>query len=241
MDTRASNLTYAEPLDLQILMNESVVQGTGVWLQMGVQILANGSQTTPQPVQWFDNITIHDSGAQSAYFYVSGNESTPIGTYYDTEFVFGGEGNLEATQFNQMNTTLGLFYRNESSGQLTAFPSYYSFGGDTGESADNLQVTYSGNGTVQVTVGTPNYVYLNAASAGGTTTGISSTSTLQESTSATQGSTAITSQISVTSADTGSAATIVNVDYLLVPLIAVLFVVVGSFVRNRRKKEQSTV
>ena len=118
---QSSNLTYVEPLDLRVLMNESVVQGTGVLLQMGVQVLANGSQSTPQPVDWFDNITIHDAGASSAYFYVAGNDSTPIGSYYDTEFVYGGEGNLEATQFTQMNSTLGLFYLNESSGKALGF------------------------------------------------------------------------------------------------------------------------
>lgn len=231
---QSANVTYSYPFDLKILMNESVVQGTGVLLQMGAQLIANGSQSNPQPVQWFDNITIHDPGVQSAYFYVSGNDSTPIGTFYDTEFVFGGEGNLEATQFNQMNSTLGLYYLNASSGQLATFPSYYSFGGDTGEAADNLHVAYSSNGTVQVTVGTPDYVYLNAAPASTTTASSNST---QGATTSQQSTTAATTsaQTSITSSDTGSATAIENVDYLLVAGIVILFALVGSIVRPKKK------
>ncbi|HYB07932.1 MAG TPA: hypothetical protein VEB87_07280, partial [Nitrososphaerales archaeon] len=39
-----------------------------------------------------------------------------------------------------------------------------SFGQDTAESTDNLRMSYLGNGEVQVSVGTPNYDYLGAAS-----------------------------------------------------------------------------
>src|SRR5579872_7324605 len=191
-------------------MNESVVQGTGVLLQVGAQIVANGSQTTPQPVNWYDNITIHDPGVSSAYFYTAGNDSTPIGSYYDTEFVFGGEGNLEATQFTQMNSTLGLYYLNETSGQLTDFPSYYSFGGDTGEAAYNLHVALAGNGVAQITPGTPDYVYLSAAPVNTTTS--QSTSTQAESTTNSSSGT----QASTASSNAGSSA-IFNLDYLIAP------------------------
>ena len=72
-----NNYTYVEPFDIRLLMNESILSG-GVLLQMGTQVLRNGSQTFAQPIFWFDNITINDPGVQSAYFYVSGNDSTPI-------------------------------------------------------------------------------------------------------------------------------------------------------------------
>ena len=157
-----NNYTYVEPFDIRLLMNESIVS-EGVLLQMGSQVLRNGSQTIAEPIFWFDNITINDPGVQSAYFYVSGNDSTPIGSFYDAELVFAGEGNLEATNFTQMDSTLGLFYLN-SSNELSAFPTYYSFGGDTGEATYNLHVQYDGNGIAQLSVGTPNYVYLNAVS-----------------------------------------------------------------------------
>jgi thermopsin len=217
---QSSNFTYFEPLSLRVLMNERILPNTRVLLQMGIQVLRNGSLAALEPVKWFDYVTIHDPQAKSAYFYVSGNESTPIGTFYDAELVFGGEGNLEATHFNQMNSTLGLFYRNESSGQLSAFPSYYSFGGDTGEAAYNLHVTYSGDGIAQVTMGNPNYVYLEIARA---TTG-STTETLPQ------------LSTTVTSVDVGSPSAIWNSDYLVVALIVVLVVLVGGFVQEWRKK-----
>ncbi|MDA4112176.1 MAG: thermopsin, partial [Thaumarchaeota archaeon] len=40
---QSSNFTYASPFDLKLVMNESILPKTGVLLQMGVQVLANGS------------------------------------------------------------------------------------------------------------------------------------------------------------------------------------------------------
>ena len=130
---------------------------------MGAQALRNGSEPAT-PMDWFDNVTIRDPTVSSAYFYVSGNDTTPEGTFYDTEFVFGGEGNGKSTNFNQLSASLQLFYDNSNKGVLTYFPSYYSFGQDTAESADNLHVSYSGNGVAQVSPGPVNYVYLGSAS-----------------------------------------------------------------------------
>ena len=130
---------------------------------MGAQELRNGS-IPATPMDWFDNVTIRDPTVSSAYFYVSGNNTTPEGTFYDTEFVFGGENDGEATSFTQMSASMQLFYDNSTDGTLTYFPSYYSFGQDTAESADNLHVSYSGNGVAQVSPGGVNYVYLGRAS-----------------------------------------------------------------------------
>ena len=165
------NYTYSLPLDLDLIINESAELGQGIFLQIGSQILKNGSSSAPSPVNWFDNITINDKNVETASFLVFGNRSTPIGDFYDTELVFGGEGNLESTFFEQLNATIGLSYLNGTS--LVPFPSYYSFGGDTGEAADNLQVSYFGNGIAQITPGTPNYVYL--VSSNSTTINTSST------------------------------------------------------------------
>jgi thermopsin len=155
------NYTYQLPLGLILFMNESTIQGTGVVLQMGVQMFRNGSLPV-SPINWFDNITIHDPLVQSARFFTSGNDSTPTGYFYDTELVFGGEGNGESTFFKSLNASLGLFYLNGT--KFVAFPSLYSFGGDTLEAADNLHVTYSGSGYPQVSTGTPEYRYLGRVS-----------------------------------------------------------------------------
>ena len=94
---------------------------------------------------------------------MNGNATTPIGSFYDSELVFAGEGNLETTSLVDMSTSLGLFFQNQTTGALSSFPSYYSFGGDTGEAVSNLAVSYS-NGIAYVQVGNPNYVYLGNAS-----------------------------------------------------------------------------
>ncbi len=161
------NLTYAFPLAIALMVKASVLPGRSVLVQSGAQVLGNGT-AGQGPVDWFDNVTIHTSGANDVYFLVDGNATTPTGSFYDAELVFGGEANGESTAFTQMGASLGLFYANGTTGPLTPFPSYYSFGLETAESADNVHVAYAGNGFVQVFTGTPNYVYLGTA--GGTIT-----------------------------------------------------------------------
>jgi hypothetical protein len=158
-----SNATYTLPLGLTLLMNATAEPGTGVLVQFGARSTEDlyGAGTG---AVWFDNVTVHDPGATSAYFATDGNYSTPIGTFYDTEFVFGGEGNGETTSFTSLGASLGLYYANGTSPSLSAFPSYFSFGQDTAEAADNLRVSYLGDGGASVSVGTPNYEYLGAAS-----------------------------------------------------------------------------
>ena len=153
---------YNLPFDLALVMNETLLPGTGVAVGFGVQVLQNGTTGASAP-HWFDQVTIHDPRIADSYFYVSGDEQTGTGNYYDAELVFGGEGDGESTSFQAMSATLGLFYGNGSSA-LTAFPSFYSVGGDTLEAADNLHVTFSPGATAQVTVGTPDYQYLGNSS-----------------------------------------------------------------------------
>jgi len=158
-----SNSSYTLPLMMVLMINATAEPGIGVLVQFGSwmtgNILGTGSDT-----DWFDNVTIHDPDATRAYFFTAGNYTTPLDTFYDTELVFGGEAGGEATSFTQLGADLGLFYANGTSNRISAFPSYFSFGSDTAESADNLMVTYLGNGIASVSVGTPNYDYLGAAS-----------------------------------------------------------------------------
>jgi len=147
---------YRLPLDLVMIMNDSVLPGTGVQVSFGVQVLKNGTRGAA-PIYWFDTAVIHDTQAVAASFYVSGAEAPGSGNFYDTELVFGGEGNGESTSFNAMNATLGLFYSNGAA--LVAYPSMYSVGGDTTEGSDNLHVTSHGS-TAVVSVGRPDYSFL---------------------------------------------------------------------------------
>jgi thermopsin len=222
-----SNSSYALPLDLALAINETVVPGQGVVVQMGAQELRNGSEPAT-PMDWFDNATIHDPTAQSAYFYVSGNSTTPEGTFYDTEFVFGGENDGESTSFSQMSASMQLLYDNTTSGVLAYFPSYYSFGQDTAEGADNLHVSYSGNGIVEVSPGAVNYVYLGGAS------GTSSLSQLAVSATSVSASTSQSSSL-------GAAGTTSSVpEYLIGSLVVVALVIVAAVAITRRSGKAPT-
>ncbi|MDG6925413.1 MAG: thermopsin family protease [Nitrososphaerota archaeon] len=225
-----SNATYSLPMSLVLLMNETVVRGEGVIVGLGAQLLNSTGQVS-SPVDWFDKVTIHDPTAQSAYYFVSGNQTAPDGLFYDTELVFGGENNGEATDFTQMNASLGVFYANATSGTLQSFPSLYSFGGDTAEAADNLQVSYTGGGFAHVTTGTPNYVYLGTASgtlglpltiSNSTTTGSSSSSSSsQGTTTTTQTGQTTTSSMTVhsSSSSPSSSSLSLPVSYVVVILL----------------------
>jgi thermopsin len=158
-----SNSSYSLPLGLVLLINATAEPGTGVLVQFGAW-LTGGTLGARTGTDWFDNVTIHDPTATGAYFFTAGNYTTPLGTFYDTELVFGGEGGGEATNFMQLGANLGLFYANSTNDRVNTFPSYFSFGLDTAEAADNVMVRYLGNGTARVSVGTPNYDYLGAAS-----------------------------------------------------------------------------
>jgi thermopsin len=152
-----SNYTYRYSLPQTWILytNETVQQGKGVLINLGVRAL-NGP--TPDKVTWFDAITIHDPGVSSADLIVNGRDYTPagvelpIGTYYDAELVFGGGAGGNAARF-QVNANLALFYLD---GTMKPFPSVYSFGDDTAEAAFNINMQY-GNGVATATTGTPYY------------------------------------------------------------------------------------
>jgi len=182
------NSSYSLPLGMVLLINATAEPGTGTLVQFGAWMTADTLGTGPH-TDWFDNVTIHDPAATGAYFFTGGNYTTPLDTFFDTELVFGGEGGGEATSFTHLGANLGLFYTNGTSGWLTAFPSYFSFGLDTAESADNLMVGYMGNGDAKVSIGTPNYGYLGAASGNFSLAAVESTleSTGSSTTSTTEG------------------------------------------------------
>jgi thermopsin len=152
-----SNYTYSYSLPQAwvLYMNETVVHGTGIVLQMGIRQLGGSD---PGKVTWYDTIKVHDPDASSADFIVNGRQYTPagaeqpIGSYYDAELVFGGGAGGEAAHF-QLSAELALFYVN---GTVRPFPSLYSFGADTAEAAYNIVVS-NGNGVEVAGTGTPYY------------------------------------------------------------------------------------
>jgi len=222
-----SNSSYSLPLGLLLLINATAEPGTGVLVQFGT-LLTGGILGARTGTDWFDNVTIHDPSVTGAYFFTAGNYTTPLGTFYDTELVFGGEGGGEATNFSQLGANLGLFYGNDTSDRMNAFPSYFSFGQDTAEAADNVMVRYLGNGSASVSVGVPNYGYLGAASGNfslasvESTLGIASSPTNKSSTSTTEGTSSTTAVTSSASSTNGG----VPVFSFQAVAVAVLVVVV---------------
>jgi len=195
--------SYRLPFAFVLLMNESVVQGQGVLISMGIVVGQNGTiVANPQPY-WFDRIMIHDPAAAAAGFIVSGYRYTPVGaasllgSYYDAELVFGGGGGGEVTQFQRLSATLGLLYYSPATDNYTAFPSYYSFGADTVEATTDAHVSYLGSGFASVSVGTPDYTYLAENNAEGTQTTTATTPPTAPTSSA-PSTTATTTQTSTT-------------------------------------------
>jgi len=151
--------SYTLPLTLLMYMNESVVSGQGVLLQMGVRQLTGGSNTS---LTWYDHIMIDDPAIASASFVVKGNAYTQagiaslIGLFYDAELIFGGGAGGQAATFPSLSAELALYYQNQT---LKPFPSLYTFGVDTGETAYNIQVS-NGSGYASLQSGIPNYTLL---------------------------------------------------------------------------------
>lgn len=151
--------TYTLPLTVLMYMNETVVSGQGVLIQMGVSQLTGGLNTG---ITWYDHIMIDDPAVASASFVVKGDAYTqagpasPIGLFYDAEFIFGGGGGGQAATFLSLNAELALYYQNQT---LKAFPSLYTFGVDTAEGAYDIQVT-SGSGCALLQAGIPDYKLL---------------------------------------------------------------------------------
>ncbi len=161
-----TKLHYDLPLAFFLVLNEVLVKSQGVWINMGVKVLQNGTQiVTNSTTTWFDKIFIEDPNAASASYMIRGDSYTPagarlrIGQFYDAELVFGGGGNGALAHFDSLSADLSLYYFDNRTVAFETFPSVYSFGADTAEATDNLHATFSGS-YVSLTTGTPNYDFL---------------------------------------------------------------------------------
>lgn len=159
-DLRNASLnTYTLPLDLLLIINETVIPGNGVLVQFGYA--QNNATSDIHPI-WFDNVELLDPNVNSAGIYLSGNQYTPSGglfqngLFYDSELVFVGGGSLAIANFTNVSARLGLYYYNLTSGRLVPYPSTYTFGSETGETSQNIRVNNDGN-YAALSIGNPKY------------------------------------------------------------------------------------
>lgn len=137
-----NDIPYTLPLSLKLELGLSIQLGVGVT----ISYLINGAD--------LGSFLVTDNEIKNATFLTSGYSTYNIGNgsvdLYDTELIFGGEGDGEATYFNSLNASLKLSYLNSTNNSFVEFPSFYSFGTDVVEAADNLNVTSIGNGYYKV-------------------------------------------------------------------------------------------
>ncbi|MCG3109349.1 Thermopsin [Metallosphaera sp. J1] len=139
-----SNFSYTIPFSGELYVKVNPVS-QGVLVMFGFY---NGT------MNWYDNVTIHQSGVRSAYLLVDGFNTTGSGSRYDAELVFGGGGGGEITYFNSMNASLSMSYL--VNGSPVTPRELYGYGADTAEAADNLKTSLV-NGEPVVTVGQENF------------------------------------------------------------------------------------
>ncbi|MGC9077093.1 MAG: thermopsin, partial [Conexivisphaera sp.] len=142
--------SYSFPLKVQLLITVSR-SSYGASASFGYRV--DGG-----PVVWYDNVTVRSPGVTSAYLLVDGYGMTPSGNFYDSELVFGGEGNAEQTNFTQMKSTLFMEYVLPNGSRVSP-PALYGFGSNTAETADDLSATLV-NGYPAVVVGSGNFAPL---------------------------------------------------------------------------------
>lgn len=130
-------LKYRLPLCGYLVTNVTL-EKCGILIKFALMLLKNGSSSVYKEII-YDIVLIHGNFS-SAYLLVCGKHYTPVGSYYDAEFVFGGGGNGEITKFYKLNATLGLFYLENNT--YVTFPNYFTFGEDTAEKAENVSVNF---------------------------------------------------------------------------------------------------
>ncbi len=163
--TPTNRSQYTTPLTVR--MTVAVTHsGSSAKISFGYEESQNGLPLSGKTV-YYDNATISEShSVQNAAIVINGYERTPDDRFFDAEFVFAGDCCLISTTFNNMDSTLNLYYTLEN-GQVTVPMSVYEFGSNTGEAAYNLRTSMV-QGKFQVSLGQvdfgANYIPVSVAS-----------------------------------------------------------------------------
>ncbi len=104
----------------------------------------------------YDVVTFNGTSLASvpAQFEVNGSAFNPAGSFYDAEFVLGGNGDGANANFVGLNGTARLLRNNTT---YQPVPSAFDFGVDSGETALGVAVAYAGT-TAYLTAG-PSFTY----------------------------------------------------------------------------------
>jgi hypothetical protein len=103
----------------------------------------------------FDTVYLPIPNVESAHIVVTPNQQE---IPYDAEFVWSGYCCSQESAFTQMNSTLSMYYEGDDN-KLHGFPSLFTFGTNTAETASNLLVKRD-NQKIQVVTGRNNNTFL---------------------------------------------------------------------------------
>lgn len=146
-------LNYSLPLSLKLVIVENSTS-KGTLMSFGYQILMNGTEGSG-PLIFYDKVLVPGTSnatlLTTPYYYTPAGKGL-YGNYYDTELVFAGESNGANTRFTSLGSSLWIYYYNNMT--LKPFPSVYTFGLSTSESASNARAQAGPQGAV-VIIGTP--------------------------------------------------------------------------------------
>ncbi len=128
-------VTY--PLSIALYDNISTV-GVHTEVQFGYDIAGKG--------RTYDTVTFNGTASASSpsQFRVDGGSLNPYGSYYDTEFVLGGDGYGSNANLQGLSANASLLRWNATAGAYDAVPAAFDFGVDTSETLLGAAVSYSG-------------------------------------------------------------------------------------------------
>lgn len=141
----AGHFNYSLPFNIKLVMLENrTANGTAV--SFGYQVLQNGSVGL-RPLVFYDRVLF--PGYTNSTMLVTPDFYTPSsnnqsGNYYDAELVFAGESGGAQSYFSSLAANMWIYYL--ANGTLVPFPSAYTFGQDTAETAANVRVLPTNHG-----------------------------------------------------------------------------------------------
>ena len=135
----SGNLNYSLPFNVKLVILENQTYN-GTVVSFGYQIMQNGMEGL-QPLVFFDKVLFpwyNDSSLLVTPYFYTPSINNESGNYYDAELVFGGESGGAQSYFDNLEASMWIYYYDN--GTLKPFPSAYTFGQDTAETAANVTV-----------------------------------------------------------------------------------------------------